>query len=87
MELVIDANILFAALIKESKTRHLLLTKKWIFYVPEFVLEEIYKHLDILLEKTKLSENTLKNLLDELIIKSHIKIVSFDEFREFFQKA
>ena len=44
MELVIDANILFAALIKKSGTSEILFKHK--IYAPEFIFEEFKKYKD-----------------------------------------
>ena len=44
MDLVIDANIIFAALIKESVTYHLLCRNDFHLFTPEFILTEIEKH-------------------------------------------
>ena len=52
MRLVIDANILFATLIKNSLTAKLLLNDKLKFYAPEFLFEEFAKYEDYLLNKT-----------------------------------
>jgi predicted nucleic acid-binding protein len=56
MELVIDANILFAALIKDSTTSDILF--KHTLYAPEFILEEFRKYKDKLREKTKRTEES-----------------------------
>jgi len=39
MRLVIDANVLFAALIKDSSTAQLLINDKLQFFAPEFLFE------------------------------------------------
>ncbi len=41
MKLVIDANILFAALIKDSTTAEILFNKNINFYAPEFLLRNL----------------------------------------------
>lgn len=87
MELVVDANILFAALIKNGHTRHLILTSGWTFYVPEFLLGEMRHHLDVLMEKTGLSKEELENLLDEFMTTANIKPVPFNDFKDYFDKA
>ena len=75
MEIVLDANILFSALIKDSHIRHFLLLSSHTFYISEFTLEEINKHIDIIKEKTRLTENEIKDVLDYIIINSNIKII------------
>ena len=43
MDVVIDANVLFAALIKEGASRRLLMSDMLTLYAPEFLLEEVEK--------------------------------------------
>ena len=45
MRLIIDANILFSALIKDSSTAKLLIDDKLKLYAPEFLFEEFAKYL------------------------------------------
>lgn len=52
MDLVIDANIIFASLIKDSKTAELLLNKNFTLYMPEFFIKEFIKYADIISIKT-----------------------------------
>ncbi len=87
MELVLDANILFAALIRDSNIRHYLLLSQHSFFVPEFVFEEIAEHKDELRDKTTLSESQIKNLLDQIIILAHIRVIPFDDFKEWTDRA
>lgn len=56
MELVIDANIFFAALIKDGTTSDLLF--KHTLCAPEFIFEEFRKYKDELREKTKRTEES-----------------------------
>ena len=87
MEVVLDANIIFSALIKDSYIRHFLLLSGYAFYLPEFVFEEISKHINTLIEKTMLTETEIKQILDEIILRTNIKILPFAEFEEYAEKA
>ena len=87
MELIIDANILFSALIKNSHTRHIIVTSGWTFYVPEFLFEELEEHLDELSEKTGLKPAQLKELLQTLLLAGKIHIVPTREIQSFLKKA
>lgn len=62
MKLVIDSNRLFAAFIKKSVSRAILLSKKFEFYAPFELLEEFKKYKDYLIKKSKISINTFENL-------------------------
>ncbi|MBU3906952.1 MAG: hypothetical protein KKA64_01745 [Nanoarchaeota archaeon] len=44
MKLVLDANVLFSALIKDDVTAKLFLDLSFHLYAPEFILEEFEKH-------------------------------------------
>jgi len=87
MELVLDANILIAALLKEGITRKLLFNDELIIYTPEFILEEFFNHITQLAKKAHTTEQALHNLAKELIIDSNIKIVTKDDVRSYIKKA
>lgn len=80
--LVVDANILFAALIKEGATRRILLLSGHDFFAPEHSIYEFKKHLPELQKKTGLPEEKLNNRLDELLEVSEITLVPFEEFKK-----
>ena len=86
MELVADANVLFAAFIKDGTTRRLLLTQTPYplkLYTTPFILEETYKHRKLLAEKTGLDESMVVELVLELISASGIEIIKKEELRRF----
>ena len=55
MKLVVDTSILFAALLKKSAVRELLLNPFFEFYVPEFCIEEVEKHVDEIVDRSGLT--------------------------------
>lgn len=85
MDLVIDANILFAALIKESMTSNLLIKSNLKLYSPEFIFEEFKKHKKTILKKTKRSEEEFLRLFN--LYESKIILVPFEELKLFEEKA
>ena len=87
MELVIDANIFISALIRDSHTRHFLILRGHSFYVPEFVFEEIQEHIEEIIQKSCLSESVIKEILEQIILLANIKIISFEDFKEFEKEA
>ena len=87
MELVIDANILFSALIKENITRKLLLYDEFILYAPKFILEEFFDKLPELSEKTEVDEITLTIKSQELIVLSNMQIIPHENFQDYLEKA
>src|SRR5271156_4463706 len=90
MDLVVDANILFAAFIKNSTTREILLTKTPMplkLYTTPFILEETYKYRKLLAKKTLLDENEVMELVLELISASNIEIIKEGELSKFKDEA
>jgi predicted nucleic acid-binding protein len=66
MDIIIDANILIAALVKDSHTRKLLMFSNHTFYTSEYVFEEIKNHIPELEEKTKLNKEKIIEILKEI---------------------
>jgi predicted nucleic acid-binding protein len=60
LKLVVDTNIIFKALIKMSRARAILLNPNHQFYLPEYALEEVEKHLSLIRDKSGLSEEEVK---------------------------
>lgn len=52
MDLVVDANVMFSAAIKDSKTAELLLRDDLNYHAPQYVFEEFTEHRGEVLEKT-----------------------------------
>lgn len=67
MKLIVDANILIAALIKNSAARNVLLDPMHEFYVPDYGVQEIYAYLDIISRKSGLSREQILRVLDTLL--------------------
>jgi predicted nucleic acid-binding protein len=61
MKLVLDSNIIFSALIKKSKTRDIILSDLFELYAPEYIFNEIIKHKELLLKKSKLDREDWMN--------------------------
>lgn len=80
MILVVDTNRIIAALIKDSVSKKILFSDKFIFLTIGFTKFELNKHKKEILRKTNLTESGLNNLLsilfgniyvvDDLIIKN-----------------
>lgn len=56
MKLVIDTNILFSALVRNSITRKMILSDVFEIYVPEYLFNEIDKHKEEILKKAEMGE-------------------------------
>ena len=67
MKLVIDANILFAALIKEGPTAELLISDKLQLFAPEFLFTEFSKYEELILKKTHRTKEEFNEFLELLL--------------------
>jgi len=67
VKLVVDTSILFAALLKRSTVRELLVNPLFEFYVPEFGIEEIEKHVEEIADRSGLSVENVYLLLGVLL--------------------
>ena len=85
MRFVIDTNIIFSALIKDSTTRRIILTSKFDFFIPEYVFIEIQKHSEEILEKSGYDQDDFDTMLDTII--GNINVIPTDEFKSYIPKA
>jgi predicted nucleic acid-binding protein len=71
MNLVLDANILFAALIRDNVTRELIVSEYITLFAPEFIFSEIEKHFKDICErsgKTALDVRQILFALSQIIV-------------------
>ena len=74
---VVDTNLVFSALIpKASRIREILLESNMTFYCPNFLITEIYKYKDRLIENSKLNESEFYLYFNGII--ERIKFVPTD---------
>lgn len=85
MDLVVDANITFAALIKESKTHELIFDERLHLFTTEFFFTEFKEHSEEIREKTEKTEEELNHLLD--VLKKNIAIVPLEELLPYVDEA
>jgi predicted nucleic acid-binding protein len=85
MDLIIDANILFATLIKDGVTAKLMFVDRLHLYAPEFLLEEFDKYRDEILKKTHRTSENFDEVLSELSARIHY--VPMDEFHKMIKVA
>jgi predicted nucleic acid-binding protein len=85
MDLVVDANILFASLIKESANVELMLDENIHLFAPEYLLEEFYKNKSEILEKTHRTEQEFNDIFE--ILKAIMTIIPAEEFNKFLKEA
>jgi len=85
MDLVVDANILFAALIKEGSTAELLFVDNFHLHAPEFLLAEMDKYRKYLRDKTERTDDEFEEFLR--ILKRRITFVPREEISGCVNKA
>jgi len=85
MDLVVDANVIIAALIKESTTFVLLFKEDFHLYTPEFILAEIEEHQEEILKKTKRTAEELYKVLE--ILKRRIVLIPLEELDQYLIEA
>ena len=85
MELVVDANILFSALIKDGFTAKLFFNERLRLYTSEFILDEFRKYEELILKKTK---RTPKDFIEIMIaMRELITVIPEEEYDSFMSKA
>lgn len=85
MELIVDANILFAGLIKESTTAGLLFNPTLRLYSPEFVMEEFLKYSDIIQKKMKRTGEEFVTIMHQLY--ELITVIPEQEYEQYVEDA
>ena len=86
MDLVIDANILFSALIKPYNiTSEILFSNEFNLFAPDYILTEFFEHKSEILSKTNFNEQEFDLILT--LISSRITFIPFIEFMHFIKKA
>jgi predicted nucleic acid-binding protein len=85
MDLVVDANILFAALIKENITSELLLKREFHLFAPDFIFIEFEKYRDYLKNKSERTDEDFDHLLE--IFKRNTELIQKEEIQQYIEKA
>jgi len=80
MDIVIDANVLFASLLKEGLTAELIMSDNFHLFAPEFLLEEFSKYEQTILDRTKRTTQEFNEILE--ILKEVIAIIPMEEFED-----
>lgn len=82
---VLDVNIVFSALIRDSITRKIIFTTEQDFCFPEPSLYKIRKYKALLLEKSGLSEEEFLLLLNTLF--RFIRLIPTEEIKQHWSRA
>jgi predicted nucleic acid-binding protein len=85
MNLIVDANVLFAALIKDGATAKLFFVDGIHLYAPEYLHEEFEEYRSEILKKTHRTSTQFEEALSEL--SGRIHFVPVDEFESAIKDA
>jgi predicted nucleic acid-binding protein len=85
MKLTIDANILFASLIRDSTTRKLIFNPVVSLFAPQFILEELLSHRPEIQKKSKLNDEELSDLVGRIV--DQISVIADKELKPFLPAA
>ncbi len=85
MNLIVDANIVISAILKDSTTRRILLHPSFDFYAPDFLFEEIEKNIALISKKSRMPSNELKMLIE--ILTETISPIPSDIYQHKLQEA
>ena len=85
MILVIDANVLFSALIKNSVTAELLIEDELSLFTSEFIMDEFLKYETLLLKKTSRTKEDFIQIIH--LLKDIITVMPKEEYSRFTPEA
>jgi len=86
--IVVDANVFVSALLKDSTVRKLLLGGKTPrLFAPEFIKEELFKHLPDFSKRLKADESELKKAIAGLFDAAEVGMIPPEQYSAFLQRA
>ncbi|MBN2423037.1 PIN domain-containing protein [Candidatus Woesearchaeota archaeon] len=85
MDLVVDANILFSALIKDNIAAKLLFEDKFKLYTPDYILDEFLKYNKTILKKTSRTHENFVQIMH--VLQEIIYVLPREEYSKFIDKA
>lgn len=86
--IVVDANVIVAALLKSADTRRMLLSEKAPkLVVPEYIQTEIQKYVPEYAERLETSEKEVSDIVNAIISAARIQILPKNEYDEWMEKA
>ena len=85
MRFIVDTNVVFSALIKDSATRKLIHLPGMEYYTPEFAHIEIENHKEEIRKKSRMDEGEFDILLDSIL--SQIIVSPIEEYKAEIKEA
>jgi len=83
LKIIVDANVLFAAIIKDSATSSLFLVDGLEFFAPDFLFVEFEKYEDIIIEITSRSKEKVQQYIN--FLKRTIITIPERNFKDLFK--
>ena len=72
MNIILDSNVVFSALIRDSTTRKIIFEYDGLLFFPKYIFDEFQKHEKEIIEKSRLSNDEFKILFEVLLSKTYI---------------
>src|SRR3989344_3852605 len=85
MDLVVDANVLFSALIKDGFAYDILFNSSFRLFTPEYIFTELEKHKDEIIKKTERTKEEFFRLIETL--ERRIAIIPLEELIPYIKEA
>jgi len=85
MDLIVDANVLFAALIKEGICADILFKSELHFFSPDHILTELEEHREELQEKTQRSAEEFEKVIT--LLRRRITLIPLEELVPYVHEA
>ncbi len=85
MRLIVDTNIILSALIKSGLSRKIISSQNIEFYTLDYIMEEINKYMDYIVEKSDMEKEEVETLL--AFFMENIVVVSDEEVKSKIEEA
>lgn len=85
MKLVVDSNVLFAAVVRRGKSLEVIKSKRVELMSPSFSLDEIREHKLEVMKKTGFTEEELELFIE--LLKNEITFVPLKQYIKYLEKA
>jgi len=80
MHLVIDTNRLIAGLLRSSISRWIILSDRFDFYAPDYLLVEVDKYREIIQRKARITSSEFDHIFE--ILREEITLIPFVQFSD-----
>jgi len=81
VKLVVDANVLYSAFLRDGLTRRILFNRDLELYAPSFLLDEFFKYFAELCQRSRESPDELKQMVSRFL--RRIKFLELEELEPY----